>query len=309
MEIRKWDGKRIGMPGFIRGIPIELYHSGDLCVGPSISSTGLRKIFLKSPAHYWCTSPYNPDRLEDDDETEALVMGRAVHHLLFGQADFQKIFALRPDTINGETWHGNKNVCKSWLAEKKAKGFTVISPSQMDHIKGMAKSLAADPAVQRGSLNGEIEITMVWLDKETGVYVKARPDAIPTDSLIFNDLKTTPSVMWPDIQRSIRDYAYYMQAALVAEGCTALLSTQIESFWFTFIEKKQPYAIEFVALKDADLIRGIQANRIALRKFADCYKAKNWPGPRGERAEPKFIELSEWDQKRIDDHIKFSNGG
>src|ERR1700677_1705472 len=127
MKTRKWDGKSIKMPGVISGMPLEKYHAADACYEPSISSSGLRTIFNKSPKHYWCSSPYNPNRIEPE-ETEALVLGRAAHHLLFGEADFRRSFAIRPATINGESWHGSKTICKAWLYQAEESGLTVLTP-------------------------------------------------------------------------------------------------------------------------------------------------------------------------------------
>ena len=49
---------KVSVPG-VYALSMAEYH-GDLCVGPSISSSGLRTIWSRSPAHYFHASPYNP---------------------------------------------------------------------------------------------------------------------------------------------------------------------------------------------------------------------------------------------------------
>lgn len=307
VQVRKWSGKPIAMPGIVASMPIDRYHAADACIEPSVSSGGLRKIFNKSPKHYWAESPYNPDRIDPED-TEAMIFGRASHHLLFGETEFKKVYTVRPATINGEAWHASKLICKGWLKKAESDGLTVLTPTQLDHIKGMAKSLAEEPLVKAGILNGAIEQSYFWKDTETGLWIKVRPDANPNDSLDFADLKTTTSVLWPDLRRTIYDQGYFQQGALVADACQHILKRPMNSFSLVFIEKKPPYCCRIVTLKENEIKRGQQCNRIALRTFADCFKAKHWPGPGGDQDDAAYIEMNEWDQKRLDERIKLQLG-
>ena len=57
MQVTKWNGKKITKAGWYSGIPIERYHSADLCDGPAVSSSNLRTCWSKSPKHMfaeWC---------------------------------------------------------------------------------------------------------------------------------------------------------------------------------------------------------------------------------------------------------------
>lgn len=307
-KVQKWDGKSIKMPGIFSGVPMNKYHAADICIEPSVSSSTLRTLWLESPAHCWDKSPLNPDRDPTDDETDALLVGRAAHHLLFGEERFQDQFKLRPEDVLGEPWHGNKKVCKEWLAKAKLEGKTVLTPSQFESIEGMAISLAREPLVKAGILNGSIESSWFWKDIETGLWCKVRPDASPNDSLDFADLKTTPSVKIEDLQRTIRDYGYFQQGALVGEACQQILKRPMSSFSLVFVEKKRPYCVRIVTLKENDLARGHKINRVALRTFADCFKSGKWPGPGGEQRDAAYIELPEWSQKQIDERLKFEYG-
>jgi hypothetical protein len=303
MKIKKWSGKPIAMPGIYSDMPLERYHASDACIEPSISSSGLRKIFSESPKHYWATSPYNPKRADGDD-TPALTLGRAAHYLLLGEGDFRKHFAVRPDMLNGQKWHGSRLECKGWKREVEASGRTIITSEQAEKIKGIVAALQADPAVQHGCLNGGLELSWFWKDKKTGVWVKYRPDANPTGDLSFVDLKLTTSTDWQSLQYAIRDYGYWMQAGLGAIACEEVLGRPMDSFSLLFVENSEPFDIEFVMFKDSEIKRGQAACRAMIDRFAECLKSGKWPGRRGERAEPRWIELREFDQKKIDDEIK-----
>lgn len=303
IQPRPWDGSPIKMPGVYSGIPIEKYHSGDICVEPSISSSGLRTIFNQSPLHYWDRSPYNPERNTDAEESKSLTLGRAAHHLLLGEAKFNTKFVIRPETLGGERWNGNRTACKLWIEEREGKGLTVLNPSDAEMIIGMAKNLARDRFVKAGLLDGHIECSFFWKDAETGVWLKARPDAMPSTSLDFADLKSTKSVADESLQYAVRDYGYYQQAGLVSEACHVLFKQWAQSFTFVFIESARPHCVRPLIIKEVDIERGIRANRAALRTFAKCWKAKEWPGPGGYAGDFSYIEMRDWDQKDIDSRI------
>jgi hypothetical protein len=263
----------------------------------------MRTLFNDSPAHYWSQSVYNPQRILRT-ETKALSLGRAAHHLLFGEAEFSRLFTLRPASINGEPWQGNKLICKGWLAEAAAAGLTVLTMEQMENIKRMAGQLAAHPLVRAGILNGNIEYSMIAKDPATGVWIKARPDAMPNDSFDFADLKTSRSVKHYDLTRSISEFAYHMQAGMLNLVCRQLFKRPMNSFTLVFVESEPPNCVRVVTLKEADIVRGEKQCLNALGMFSKCWHEKHWPGPGGDQQDAAYVELPEYEQKRIDDRLK-----
>lgn len=308
-----WDGKTITKPGLYGRLGIDLYHSGNICDGPSISSSGLRKIFSQSPAHYWAESPLNPNRLEQDAKAH-FTLGRAVHHLMLGEPFFAKLFAIQPDeypdskTGEMKPWNNNANFAKAWHTEREAEGKSVLTPTQVDQIKGMAQSLGHHPLIAAGALNGQIERSGFVKDKKTGVWLKVRPDSIPNDSGDYVDLKTTTSVVWNDLVRTIGDFGYHQQMALIRRVVREL-GLPFTSATLVFVESKAPFCTRVVTLKENDLDRGEKQNAACIQVFADCLKAKHWPGPGGDREDAEYIELGEFAQKRIDDKLTIMGAG
>ena len=294
-DVIRWDGEKIAKPGLYSGIPMDAYH-GDLCVGPSISSGGLRTIFNQSPAHYYDESYLNPDREEREDNA-ALILGRATHHLLLGESDFAKHFVIRPDELNGKAWNSNRTDCKEWLAAVAAEHLTVLKGEQVTAIRGMSKSLSANPMINHGILNGLIEHSLVWQDEETGIWLKSRPDAIPTDSADFSDLKTAYDVSDDGITRAIGGNGYHMQAGLIGMASRAVLKMAMQTFTLVFVEKARPHCVRVVTLKPADLALGERQIRAALRIFKRCVETGSWPGPGGHQKDAVYVELREWDRK------------
>jgi hypothetical protein len=123
--------------------------------------------------------------------------------------------------------------------------------------------------VRAGALNGRIECTMAWQDPETGVWLRARPDLIPTDSGDFVDLKTSESVTYDHLVYAIGEYGYHQQGALIWEVCE-LLGMPFDGFALIFVEKKSPYCVRVIELPDEDLARGRQQNRAMIRQVKKC---------------------------------------
>jgi hypothetical protein len=316
MRIEQWDGEKIRFPGIYGGIPIEFYHS-DCCIGKSISSSGLRTISSYSPAHYWATSYYNEKRyVDEEEETKALLMGRALHDMVFSYKDFKSLYVRRPETYYDEkTGETKKFTLLSKVCQETMRLFgkkSVLMPDDYDNIIGMGLALSEHPKVRQcGLLEGHVEHSMFWVDEETGVWLKSRPDAIPTDRLLFVDLKTSRDVRRRAIHNSIWEYGYAQQGALVMEGCKVLFHDMIslgnkplikamdwkdvpKEFWLLFVEKTPPYATQLVELTSQYLNWGMTANREAIRQFAYGTKTGKWPGPAGEEDRALTIDMPDY---------------
>lgn len=281
---------KISKPGIYDGVPMDAYH-GDLCVGPSVSSSGLRTIFTESPAHYFVDSYLNPNR-EPQTDTDAFVLGRAAHHLLLSEDAFSTLFVMRPDRF--DSWRTVES--KKWRAEQEAAGRTVLLPAQIEKIRGMARSLADHPLVAAGILNGAIEQSLVWKDKETGLWLKSRPDAIPNDSGDVADLKTTASFGFA-LDRDISKYRYDLQAALTGMAFREVLKRQMESFSFVFVGKDAPHCVEILTLSKDDIAAAELDLRAAIRTFAWCVEHNHWFGPGGTQNDARYVHLSEYAKK------------
>lgn len=308
----EWDGKKITKPGIYSKIPLEIYHSQQLFDGPSVSSSGLRKLFYESPAHFYDAWSGNPDRAEPEDKAH-FVLGRAVHHLVLGEPFFAKLFCSQPpqyaDAKTGElkTWNYTAKVCKEWREMRLKEGRIPLTPTQIEQIKGMAISLSKHPLVKAGILRGSIERSIFFRDKDTGIWVKVRPDAIPGDSEDFADLKTIGRpVVWENCVREIGDRGYHMQGALIRQAAREVLGIKRPTFTDVLVESKRPHCVRVVSIKDGSLDLGEKQNRWALDLMARCLKDKKWPGPGGEQEDAGHIELSERASTLIEDRLKYS---
>lgn len=292
-----WNGTPITTPGWYDGVPLPVYHSAKITAAPSVSSSGLRKLWATSPKHFYADWPYNPDREErDEEESEAFILGRAAHHLYLGEDNFALEFIERPAKVAGLAWQGNRLECKAFLKAQADAGRTVLTPGTVKTIRGMAKSLAAEPLAV-DLLQGAVEQTLIAKDPETGIWLKARPDVIPTSDGMFADLKTTPSVLDIDLKMTLRKFSYNMQGALIWEVCD-LLGLPFEGLVLVFCEKKSPYCTRIVELTDEDLSRGRMQNRAMIRQLKKCIDTGTWPGP--GKSDAEYFSIPKAEQEFID---------
>lgn len=285
MDIRKIeDGEIITEPG-VYDMSLEWYHA-DCCDGPSISSSGLRTIDQKSPAHYWASSPLNPD-YEPPERSKTLDFGKAAHCLLLTPELFEKEVAVCPfagplnrnETI-GEgraavTWKAGEK--QNWVADRSKEGRAVASQADMEKIIAMRDVLAEEPLIQNGLFQGEIEKALIWKDKETGVWLKSRLDVIPDDDVLA-DYKTCADGHPEAVERALYRYGYERQFALGAEGMWEVLRKKIAMVCVVFQEKDEPHVVTPIELELVDIYDGFNLNRRAIRKFAECLKESRWPG-------------------------------
>jgi len=297
------DKVKIDKDGMYPNVDIEDYH-GDLCVGFSTSHSPLETLFAKSPAHFWDQSWMNEDA-EERKVTDAMNLGRACHHLFMGEKNFNKHYVRRPEKApDGSAWNGNKTICKDWIAKQNKDNLTIISPDQIDKIVRMKTSLEKEPMVQAGVLSGQVEQSFVWKDKETGIWLKARPDVIPSqDTGDFADLKCVSDISDNGIMKIIGNFGYHRQAALVLEGAHHVLGTPLDlrgpgengmSVSLVFIETTRPHCVEVITIRPSDLKDGMEENRLALNLLKRCLDDGEWPGPSGYQRDARYAGITKW---------------
>lgn len=265
-------------------IPIETYL-GDCCAGPSVSGSGLVKIEQTSLAHYWWDSYHNPQR-EPYDST-ALAFGRACHAWVLGEPEFNKYFVVSPY----EEFRSNE--ARVWREQQTR---TIVKPDQLDAIKAMNETILKTPLIQNAFKDGKPEQSLIWQDRETGIWLKTRPDWLPSALKYVPNFKTARSSRPADFTRSAYDLGYHQGAALCIDGLREVLGWKAPSYYFVAQEKTPPYVATLVVMRDTDIEWGRLLNRAAIRKLARALDADEWPGYATGAVE---ISMPMWAEKQL----------
>lgn len=252
--------------GLHRNVPMETYH-GNCAPGVSVSGSVLFALHEGCPAkalakHYLSPWP------REDDATEAKSFGTAANtYLIEGEEAFAARYAVKPEDMNFSTNEG-----KAWKAENAGK--EIVTFAEFEKITGMAVGLRMNEGTAGAFTEGEAEVTAIWKDAETGIYLKARPDWLRPRLAI--NYKTAKSVAREKWMRQAWDLGYCVSAAVTVDVLKALGHPVFYSF--VCQEKTVPYLAKARVLSDDHLQGGRMIYRRALRSFADCIAAGKWDG-------------------------------
>ena len=256
----------------IYDMPADLYHQ-DPAPTPSLSASGMKKILQDCPARFWWENRRLNPQFEEE-KTKALSIGRAAHTWLLQGELFEREIGVMPAELDLRS-----NAGKAFAAQTKGEGKTLIRAAEFEEIKAMREAAMRSRLVREALSDGRPEKSLFWQDTETGVWMRCRPDWLPTKLAgPVDDFKTSTSAHPGDFERTIEDYGYHVQAAHTLEGIQAVTGERPEGFRFIVQEKTAPYLVSLCALDDEALMWGRRLARRAIRIFATCLERGWWPG-------------------------------
>jgi len=254
---------------------------------PAVGHSGLVRI-MRSPAHYreYVTNPPEP--------TPAMQLGTALHTALLEPDRFAEAFVVAPK-FDRRTKEGRAAV-KAWEAENAGK--TPLTADQMAAIERMAASIRAHAGAARLLSNGLAEMSGFWVDQETGVACKCRPDFLavekdhPEQVTAIVDVKTCVDASADGFSRAIATLGYDVQASFYQDGLKALTGRTVPVY-FIAVEKDAPYAVACYEAGYEVIEVGRAKYRAALQLLRWCMDNDRWPSyqPSGEIEE---INLPRW---------------
>jgi len=262
-------------PGWYRDISNHDYHKSE-----GVSSTYLKKLLEKTPAHLLHAPPFEP--------SDAMHVGTAVHTLVLEPDTAEKSIAIVPN-LNLRTKSGREEMA---AFEAASAGKTVLTPEQHDKAVAMARSVSEHPTASLLLEDVIAESSIYWWyrsrdefdDAEYKVMCKVRPDAIGRGHNIVIDLKSCIDASYSGFIRAVQKFYYHVSAAMYLEGvnqCKPLLGEvghlAYTKFVFICVENTPPYLVAVYELSPAYLDLGKHLFRRCLRKHHDA-KAENYPG-------------------------------
>lgn len=246
-----------------------------------ISSTELKKIMV-TPAHYrhWKDNP--------QEDTPALLYGRAAHKYILETYDFYNEFAVAP-SVDRRTKEGKETWAK-FVSESNGKD--VITEEQFKQIEQMRNVMLATPFVSK-LINGEHEISYFWTDEDTGLKCKVRPDSINHKLRVIVDYKTCDNAETEHFMKQAIDLGYDLQAYMYQQGVKENLG---EKYLFVFIaqEKKPPYAVNILEADENFMASGKRIFNEMLNVYKECSESGNWYGYLGADNQINSLGVPKW---------------
>ena len=245
--------------GIRAGISNEDYHAG-----PGVSKSGLWKIHNSTPAHF----RFPPPR----EEAAHFSFGEAAHLAILQPDEFEGTVYRGPDDRRGNKWKDAQEYCG-------IDGKLLLTAGDYDKALTIRDAVHADQWINSIITGGDraVEESVYWIDPETGVLCRCRPDLRRKDLNVIIDLKTTKDAGPRDFARSVVNYGYHSQEAFYVDGMAAA-GEPVDAFVFIAWEKESPFAKAIYELPPSIVAEGRAIMRSALNTYAECKRADKWPG-------------------------------
>lgn len=296
-------------PGVYPGIPDELYHQG-----PGISSSQLKFLAAKTPAHYY--AKYLDPQRETPQTKPTLDLGKAFHCRILEPHRFVNDFAFQIDpreypnalvTMDdlrrqASLWdvklprlkseaeaalaaaaeaRGEPIVIWSHLLadfERRNAGRIVLPLEMEDQLIAMQQALFAHRTASRAFHSGVAEASVYWEDPDSGLLLKCRPDYWRHTQML-TDLKSTRSASKWAFSKDIFEYGYHVSAAMYLDGIKHETGEDMEDrFLWVAQEKEPPYAVNTFVPTPESIAEGRRVYKAAALQLAECLATNVWPG-------------------------------
>lgn len=232
------------------------------------------RALLTSPAHY------KAELEKPREETDALRLGSAIHHLVLQPESFEQHYAYRPAGLDLR-----KTADKQTLAEFKAKneGKTILDDDDAPVINGVSQKMLE--TINRLGIQ-IVDAELMLKAEYCGCPIKSAIDIVGSDGYIY-DLKTTDdaSTGW---LKSVRKYKYALQSYFYRTVYELHSGIRPNGFRFIVTEKQPPYATAIYELGPNVMSYAIEEFNQVTKLYVRCDLLNEWPG---FPEEPQVIDI------------------
>lgn len=223
--------------GIHKDISIEDYHSDRDYLSSTMIKYAKKSLKL-----------FHMKRNEKEQERKSCFdFGNAFELALIDPKQFDKdvfVFDIedRPEKDKSITSKINQDWKKSQIESHK---YTINAKGNesFETIEQMLISCHSDAAIKKLISNIEYQNSFFFVDEETGLRIKTRPDITKKEKKIIVDIKTTRNGSPTAFSKDLVNFDYPIQAIMQIEGC--LKCNYFDgppSYYWLVVEKEPPYS-------------------------------------------------------------------
>jgi len=266
-------------PGIFNDITIYEYHAQKdwySASGLKLAKKSLKLFYLFLQGYF------------DDEYKPHFGFGNAFELALLDRNNFETKVANEVDIFN-EIYEANKDTksprstskYKEWLDEQiRLKKYIVKDDGKESFrvIEEMLKSCYADAVIQKLIQGIEYNYSLCWIDKETGLQLKTRPDICKVKKNIIVNLKTAVDGSPEAFSRDLAKFDYPFQACMEIDGAisSGFMPTVDKYFWLV-VEKEPPFSATIYEFDPEDIKDCWDDYRYTLHCVAEAKKTGLYP--------------------------------
>lgn len=262
-------------PGIYPDMPAAIYHAQH----DWLSWSRMKNLVPPStPAHFKAALAAGEERKRHFD------LGKVVHALTLGDGDeFVVVQALNKAKESYDAASYDLVSAQRHRDEIYAAGKVPILRHELEAAQKMADAVKAHPIANLVLGDGRPEVSLFWIDPETGVKCRARLDWLPNKHegrrLIVPDLKSAATAAPTEFAKAAANFGYYGQATHYLDGVRTLGLDDDPAFLFVAVEKAAPYLVSVGQFANTDDLRLARRTVDHCRRlYAQCLADDNWPG-------------------------------
>ena len=217
--------------------------------------------------------------------TRAMELGTASHVTLLEPTKIANHYAVYEGTKNR-----NSNEWKDFEKQAIASNRIPLKAGDMEAAFRIRDAVMSDPIAAPYLKNCDREVTVVWVDDETGILCKGRIDALRRDNVEV-DVKTCADVTPVHFARNLARLGYHIQRAFYRDGLRSIIKREPQHRIIA-VEQAEPHDVVVFQLNEAALDAGRNVYRDALTKIAECRASGRWPGL--ANGQEMALELPNW---------------
>lgn len=272
------------MSQLIKDMPNEDYHSTK-----AVSKTVLD--LIEKDGHY---AKWAKDCPQDSEKIKTFDFGDAMHAICLEPDRLDSEFVVLPE-INLRTNAGKQEKAEFLEANKDKKILTFDEKKQLNLM--FESVMAYYPTRELIEADGVAEGSYFWIDEETGLECKCRPDKEIESRGLLVDVKTTPLIS--KFAYSVDDYRYYVQDPWYTDGVSKCKDGQPFRMEFLVIQKNIEcgrYPVALFSLPEDAIIYGRQIYRDNLNRYRD-FLSSDTP------AKARELDMGYRFNQKADDHL------
>lgn len=162
-----------------------------------------------------------------------------------------------------------------------------VGEQSFEAVKVLCARCKADPYLSQILDGANYQKSFYWIDEETGLKMKSRPDLPLVNHGVLIDIKTTLNGSPQKWSKTLADLHYPMQGCVQIAGVEATGLMKVEKYFWLVLEKNAPFNATLYEFDMGDVAVIMDELRFQLRKLKKAYDNDVWPGY-GEQADNKY---------------------